>query len=531
MPMRKPTASRAKSKAARASGPKPKAQKRASGTMAKRAARPAALPKPSAWGSSDELLQFIETSPDILIRFDREARILFVTKNIERYSGIPAKKYIGKRYRDLGYPAHRYEMVERAMSQAFDTGAANEASVKLDWGGRDYVFNWRLVPERKKGRKRFDTVLCIGRNITDSARAEEALKISQERAANFITQSHEAIYCVEFDSPIDTSLPMEEQIKAIYDTAYFTEANEAMARIYGMPSASMFIGMRLKDILGDAANSVNRSLIEKSIQSGYKISDNETEVVGPDGSQLYFISSNVGIVEGGMLVRFWGSAVDVTKMKETERRLHASLKEKEILLKEIHHRVKNNLSVISGLLSLHEDYAHGAQERAIFDDLASRINAMALIHDRLYRSDDMSAVDFREFVESLVMDLASAYRVDHAKVGLDVEMDDSQVSIRKAVPCGQILNELISNCLKHAFKRGEKGLITVRLKHCAGAAGRVCLSVTDNGPGFKAEGFDPASAPTLGLRLVYLLAEQLGGRVLMQSNGGASVAVEFPAGV
>lgn len=515
-------------------------KKAATGNTASRAksARPAAAAvarskkvagKAASWGSADDLLEFIENSPDILIRFDRETRILFVTKNIEQYSGIPVSKYIGKRYRDLGYPAHRYELVERAMGLAFKTGAPNEASVKLDFQGRDYVFNWRVVPERKKGRKTFDTVLCIGRNITDRVIATEELKISRERYHNFVTQSHEAIYCIDFDNPIDTSLPAKEQIDATYANAYFSEANEAMARIYGLPSAEMFRGIRLKDILGDPRNPINRALMEKMINSGYRSSDNETEVIGPDGKPIYLMSSNIGQLENGRLIRIWGTAIDITRIKAVELQLQASLKEKDILLKEIHHRVKNNLSVIAGLLSIHEDFASSETERAICDELSGRIQAMAMIHDRLYRSNDLSAVNFKGFVENLSADLAAAYRVDQNMVSLRAEIDDVWVPIRKAVPCGQILNELISNSLKHAFPRGASGEITVRLNSSPDNPARVCLSVSDNGPGFPGDGI--TESQTLGLKLVRLLAEQLGGSLSMKGDGGAFVSVEFPSGM
>jgi two-component sensor histidine kinase len=217
---------------------------------------------------------------------------------------------------------------------------------------------------------------------------------------------------------------------------------------------------------------------------------------------------------------------ELAERKRAEDKLRSSLAEKEVLLKEIHHRVKNNLQVISSLLYLQSKDIADAGVRALFLDSQNRVRSMALVHERLYRSEDLAKVDFAEYVRSLAASLIRSYRVNTNGVKLAVDVEEVYLSVDAAVPCGLIINELISNCLKHAFPDGRAGEIRVELRRAGGH--KLSLTVTDDGVGFPQ---DLKARPTssLGLQLVHTLTEQLGGQVELSGDVGTVATVRFPA--
>jgi len=211
---------------------------------------------------------------------------------------------------------------------------------------------------------------------------------------------------------------------------------------------------------------------------------------------------------------------DLTEQKEKD----ASLAEKEILLKEIHHRVKNNMQVISSLVDLQADEVKDDAVRGIFQDIIYRVRSMAMVHEKLYQSADLSRVDFADYAQSLLQYLWRAQGAANGGFQLDLELESILMPVNAAVPCGLILNELFSNALKHAFRGREGGRVTVRLRE--DGAGRARLDVCDDGVGFPA-GFDWRSAPSLGLRLVQMLARQLNAAVELESANGTTFTITF----
>jgi len=233
---------------------------------------------------------------------------------------------------------------------------------------------------------------------------------------------------------------------------------------------------------------------------------------------------------------------DITDRKRQEDLIRESLWEKEMLLKEIHHRVKNNLQVISSLLQLRAGTIKDDALREMFRESQNRVRTMALIHEKLYRSKDFAHIDFGEYIRSLVTDLFRSYETNPEAVSFAVPGDKVLVGVDTAIPCALIVNELVSNCLKHAFpprpggsagvppspgpadSPWERGLITVAL--AAGEDGKMRLVVRDNGVGFPPS-VDFQHTESLGLQLVNALTEQLGGKIQMHANRGTEFQIEF----
>ena len=219
---------------------------------------------------------------------------------------------------------------------------------------------------------------------------------------------------------------------------------------------------------------------------------------------------------------------DITGRKQAEEKIKASLKEKEILLKEVHHRVKNNLQVVSGLLGLQtysiEDRVE-PETLALFRESATRIKSMALIHERLQCSSDFAHVDFEHYIRQLADELFRNYRVDSDSIILDVQTEGAQVSIDQAVPCGLIVNELLSNALKYAFPNDTEGRIEISLK--PGKENKLELIVCDDGVGLP-DHMELEKAETLGLTIVNALVEQLSGEMVLDRAQGTCFRLTFP---
>lgn len=215
---------------------------------------------------------------------------------------------------------------------------------------------------------------------------------------------------------------------------------------------------------------------------------------------------------------------EIAERRIAEERLKASLAEKEVLLKEVHHRVKNNLQIISTLLDLQTETIYDEHSLRSFRDSQDRIKAMALIHERLYQSRDLASINFAEYVNNLAGFLFHSYVQDPDQIFLTVNVRDVILEIDQAIPCGLIINELISNCLKHAFPDGRKGEVAVTC-HSDGD-GLVMLEVSDTGVGLP-PGVDILNSGSLGLQIVYTLVRQLQGNIEMQSGHGASFTITF----
>ncbi len=342
------------------------------------------------------------------------------------------------------------------------------------------------------------------KDITERKQAEEALRESEQKFRVLAETSPTAI--------------------AVYQGDRFVYVNPSAVRLFCYDEDEL-LAMKT----GDLAHPECRAMImERGIarQRGETVPCRYEHRFVRKNGETGWVMVSAGTIEYGGKPAGIAMFVDITESKCAEEKMKAAFAEKVVLLREVHHRVKNNLQIISSLLDLQSDYLGDEQSRAIIRESQNRIRSMALIHQKLYQSESYAFVNFREYIEELATDLFVTYAREPHLIQLNVAVGDVTLGMDDAIPCGLIVNELVSNSLKHAFPDGRRGVISVQC-HTVDD-GRVALTVADTGVGLPS-GFDCGNTESLGLQLVDMLVRQLAGTVTIDGNRDGTVAsVVFP---
>jgi PAS domain S-box-containing protein len=341
--------------------------------------------------------------------------------------------------------------------------------------------------------------------------------ISVEKKSMTDVAASEMRYRRLFETAHDGILILDAVTGRIYD------ANPFVVTLLGYPKKDI-VGKRLWEIgaFKDIKAS-KKAFVE--LQNAEYVRYEDLPLQTKDGRQINveFIS-NVYLVNNERVVQC--NIRDITDRRRAEEAVQRSLKEKEVLLRELHHRVKNNLQIISSLLQLKLTHSTHPEVISVFKQTQERIRVMALVHQQLCEASDFMSIDISEYVHELVDSLLLAYAVDPKRIEVKVNVDRLLFRIDIAVPCGLIINELLTNCLKYAFPNNRKGKITIMLG--SKRKNIVEIVVSDDGIGFPAK-FDLSSTKTMGLALVVSTVEgQLGGELKRtRMHGGADLKITF----
>jgi PAS domain S-box-containing protein len=333
--------------------------------------------------------------------------------------------------------------------------------------------------------------------------ADEALKESEKR----IREITDALPVVVYETD---------------GTGRLTFVNATAFDLFGYTKEELEAGMTVFQLFTDAYKERAHTVFRRRM-SGEDVGRIEYAGLRKDGSTFPVSIRAVLMRRDGAVVGMRGIIVDIAELKRAEDEIKASLKERETLLKEIHHRVKNNMQIISSLISLQADKATERETIEMLDESQSRIRSMALIHEQLYRSSSLADIDFGDYVESLVDELLRMYNIPLGAVPITVDIENVQLGVDTAIPCALIVNELVSNSLKHAFPEGRVGAVTVALQRANGAH---TLTVADDGAGFPAD-VDFRATDSLGMQLVVTLVNQLEGTIELNRENGTAFVISF----
>lgn len=264
--------------------------------------------------------------------------------------------------------------------------------------------------------------------------------------------------------------------------------------------------------------------VEKGLAEGVPY-ECDAEVVRSDGIRRWIVARGEATFDADRnVIGLHGTVQDITERMVVNGKLKEALNEKEMLLKEVYHRVKNNLQVVSSLINLQVKNVKNEESVALLKQGADRIKAMAILHEKLYQSKDLARIEFKAYIESLVDHLLFGYGAHSGKIKVILGVDNVFLDVDTAIPCGLIINELMSNALKHAFPGDRHGEIGVNFKQ---NQGEFILVVTDNGVGFSAD-VDFKKTASLGLQLVTTLANQLMGQIDLNQTAGSTFTIRFP---
>jgi PAS domain S-box-containing protein len=455
------------------------------------------------------LRQILESSTTVaIISVNQSGRILYWNTGAEHILGFTSDEMVGHRtFSSLLPPgAAAEETALLALSRGIIAGHQSESRIfpVIRKDGPSRLLRIALSPQAGK-QEDVPGILMIAEDITD----QETAKQEAEQAERKLRLLAFTLNCAR-DAFI---------ISDLKNTILFV--NQATVEMYGFTEEEL-IGKNVR-LLRPAGFSPD---LTEQIRTGTRAGGwtGEVQNVRKNG-ELFPIELWTSTVRNdqGEPVALVGVAREITRRKLVEARLRTSLREKEVLLKEIHHRVKNNLQVISSLLSLQASKLSGDDMVNILKESQTRVKSMALVHEALYQSDDFSRIDFADYVHRLTTSLFHSYRPDATPIVLAVDVEEIFLTVDTAIPCGLIINELVSNALKYAFHGRERGRVDIRL---ARDGEHYRLTVADDGIGLPGD-IDPETTESLGLQLVNTLTRQLGGTLAVTRGDGTEFTVGF----
>jgi len=452
--------------------------------------------------SEEFSLSLLSNSPYPILVINADTSIKYVNPAMERLTGFSSADIVGIKAPYPWWTEETLKKTSRDLKQAFQKGAGQfEESFQKKNGDRFQV-EITSRPVIQEGKLKYYLAMCV--DISERKQAEEELKSSEERLKIMFEYAPDAYYLNDRKGTfIDGNIAAEEI------TGYKKEEliGKSFLKLKLLPTK----------MIPKAAKLLALNII------GKPTGPNEFVLNRKDGTQVPVEIMTYPVKIKGKMVAL-GIARDITERKKTEEKMKASLKEKEVLLKEIHHRVKNNMQIISSLLNLQSAKIKDKNMQEIYKVSQDRIRTMALIHEKLYKSEDLASINFAKYIQSLTVHLFHSYRVNTDIVRLNTDIEDIHLDINTAIPCALIINELVSNSLKHAFPGGKRGEITVKLH--SDKQGKRTLVVSDNGIGFP-EDFDLQKSDSLGLLLVTDLTKQINGTIKFDRIVGVTTRIVF----
>jgi PAS domain S-box-containing protein len=465
--------------------------------------------------SEEQFRALADSIPNLAWRANGDGYITWYNQRWHEYTGTTPAQMEGWGWQSVHDPVELPKVLERWQA-SIATGEPFEMTFPLR--GADGIFRpflTRIIPLK-------DAAGRVHRWFGTNTDVSELKRVEEERARLLLEVQNQA-------AELDATLSSMVIGLIVYDTAgKAIRLNNTAKKL--LPSELFFnmtVEERLHVLRWETENGQPFPPEEIPVVRALRgETTNDVVLAGLFPNRTLWILASAAPIRTaeGKMIGAVATFIDITASRQAEERIKATLAEKEVLLKEIHHRVKNNLQVISSLVALQADGLQDGAMRAVLQDVTHRVRSMAIVHEKLYQSADLARVDFAEYARSLLNYLWHAYGTEASGIRLALDLEPVTLSVDAAVPCGLILNELLSNTLKHAFSGRDNGEVAVSLRESTQEKVRLC--VRDNGMGLPA-GFDWRQAGTLGMRLVYMLAGQLHAAVEVSSGEGTEFTLTF----
>jgi PAS domain S-box-containing protein len=459
--------------------------------------------------SQARLSGIVSSAMDAIITINSDQNVILFNKSAEKMFGYSQEEVIGKQI-GLLIPRDVRDVHKQYVRNFGATGTTNRhmgalgAVRGLKKNGQEFPIEASISQIKTSGEKLYSVIL---RDITEREIARQQLLESENRFRNMAD-----------NAPVLIWLSDEKDVFTYFNKSWLT-----------------FTGRNLEEEKGWGWTERIHSDEKENIINAYKAAFSKKEafvsefrLLRTDGTNRWILNHAIPRFTSDKRYNgFIGSCVDITERKVFEEQLNASLKEKEVLLKEVHHRVKNNLQIISSLLSLQAATLKDEKMLELMIESQNRIKSMALIHEKLYQTRALSKIDVRSYITELVDNLVTSYLTDRSSVKMELDIEDIEFDIDTGIDVGLIINELISNSFKYAFPKdftGEKK-ISVAIKKNE-KTGKVLMLIQDTGIGIRSD-FDLAASESLGLQLVDTLVQQFEGTIRFINDSGTTIEIIF----
>ncbi|MEZ5582777.1 MAG: PAS domain S-box protein [Candidatus Competibacteraceae bacterium] len=487
--------------------------------------------------SEERFKAIVESTTDCILVWDQEYNYLYANQAAIDHVGTTRDQVIGKNIRDgLGHIPDFMHLWMSRVDEVFRTQWPLAVEDAVGVGDRMVYSESRLSPIRDVQGRMF-AVGVVYRDVSERKQAELELERHRNHLEELVRERTAEVQreITEHKTTEAALRRSEERYRAIVElqTEYIchylpdttiTFVNEAWCRCFNKTREEV-IGQSWLMLVPEEQREQVREYMA-SLMAGAPSTTNENQVIAADGSVRWQQWNQQPIFDqDGKIVELQGVGHDITERKLAEEQLKTSLREKEVLLKEIHHRVKNNLQVISSLLDLQAASVADDAVAQLFQESQQRVRSMALIHEGLYQSTDLASINFADYVQTLTHILMGSYSTRSNAVSAQFNMAPVSLTVETAIPCGLIINELVSNALKHAFPDGRPGHITISLQ--PQDEEQWVLQVQDDGIGLPTD-FNLEQTQSLGLLIVASLTQQLRGKLALGPNPGTTLTITFP---
>ncbi len=418
------------------------------------------------------------------------SRIVFVNKSFEQFTGYQSEEIINRTPTFLHGPETSEEALDRINQKIKKGQSLREEFINYKKDGSPYWVELDMAPFPTDDGK-YEYWVGINRDITQRKRAEKKLEESEKRHRTFTELSFDAIFEVHVDGTI-------------------LRCNKRACELFGY-SREELIGMHVLDLTPEEYHSKQPKTFGNISTTG----DDAWERIykKKDGTK-FPTEIHTAFYEMGGQKRLIAYVRDNTDHKRNEQTIRKSLKEKETLLAEVHHRVKNNLAIISGLLQMQVFNTNDESLLAKLKESQSRIQSIAMVHEKLYSSETFSEIAIDKYIDDLLNMVEDSMTDFEKDIRVHTDMEPIRLTVGQAIPCGLLLNEMITNCYKHAFENKEEGEINISIEE---NEGQIKLNVTDNGIGLP-EDFNIDQQSSLGMTIINTLTTQLNGQLEVNSG-------------
>lgn len=445
--------------------------------------------------SESQFRALFSSMDDLIIVLDRNGKYLEIAPTNPNLLYKPAEELIGKTLYEV-FPEENATYFLNKIEESLNSQVPISIEYTLDIKDKKFWFEGRISPMID------DKVLLVVRDITVGKLSLRKLVESEEKYRNLVESIAEGLVIVD-------------------ENENFLFSNKAALDIYGY-NEDEILKMNVKDLVSEKSfNTIQKETVNRL---NGKSSKYEITIIRKNGDERLTSITASPLFKDGKFIGSFELFIDITDIRKAEEELRASLREKEVMLQEIYHRVKNNMQIISSMLNLQSVHVTDETSLNLFKNCQNRVRSMSLVHEKLYRSKDLSRIKFEDYITSLMRNLFISYGVSEKRIRYNVEAKGIFLNINTAIPCGLIINELITNSIKYAFPEDKKGHIIIKLSK--DKKDKFTLIIRNDGIDFPEE-IDLENASSFGMQLVNILQQQLHAEIEIDRKGGTTFKFLF----